>query len=154
MPSVHRPWQAGVQTGRQPCSMVRHASVGPHMAHCVPYLVFGGQSIGQNASVQASVPSSQLHLLQLVGSGMPLVPLGYTTPPTLHDVARSGASSQLPAAVQVAGPGATHGGHGVMHDTALACFCRSESSATASVLLALTGVEHPQLTTLETLAWH
>jgi len=77
-------------------------------------------------------------------------------PPTLQAVAcaRIGAYSQLPSGVQVAGPGAMQGGHGVMQRLAADCLAKSESSLSASTLFALTGVGQPHETLPEILPVH
>ncbi len=140
--------QRSVQVGRQANSVIWQASVGPHCAHCVPYSVPDGQLISgvlQAFWVQPSCPSSHSQLLQLLlGSGIRVSPLGYTMPPTLQAVspARSGALSQLPAAEQIAGPGATHGGQGLLHSEP-ACMLRAASSLRALALDAFTGVGQP-----------
>lgn len=69
-------------------------------------------------------------------------------PPTLQAAspARSGAISQLPAVVQVVGPGgAMQGAHGGMVHWPSACLASSESSFSALTLLAFTGVAQPQV---------
>lgn len=58
---------------------------------------------------------------------MPELPLGYTTPPTLQEtLGRSGASSQLPAAVHVPGRGGSQGGHTAEQLTS-ACILKDSS---------------------------